>query len=105
MSTAQTNILSSHVGRILTPAFDPQLVARRTVTKENGDKEETFEYKNELHDPEMLQLNREQLVDEAIYKRQMVVSAMELMVRCMDDYLKAEAGAAGGDGQRFSMAY
>lgn len=105
LSTAQTNILSSHISRVLTPAFDPQLIKRKTVTLENGDKEETFEYENVIHDTEMLQLNREQLCDEAIYKRQLVVSAMEQMCQCMDDYLKAEAGAAGGDGQRFSMAY
>ena len=78
---------------------------KRTVTLESGEKEETYEYKNIVNDPEMLALNREQLCNEAIYKRQLVVSTMEQMIQCMDDYQKAEAGAAGGDGQRFSMAY
>ena len=105
LSTAQTNIVSSHIGRILTPTLDRQLVKKRTVTLESGEKEETYEYKNIVNDPEMLALNREQLCNEAIYKRQLIVSTMEQMIQCMDDYQKAEAGAAGGDGQRFSMAY
>lgn len=53
----------------------------------------------------MLHLNREQLAEEAVYKRQLVVSTMNQMVQCMDDYQKAEAGAAGAENSRFSMAY
>lgn len=34
-----------------------------------------------------------------------MVSATEEMLTCMDDYQRAEAGAAEGDGQRFSIAY
>ena len=86
LSTAQTNIVSSHIGRILTPTLDRQLVKKRTVTLESGEKEETYEYKNIVNDPEMLALNREQLCNEAIYKRQLVVSTMEQMIQCMDDY-------------------
>lgn len=67
-------------------------------------REETYEYKQVVNDPEMLQLNREQIVDEAIYKRQLVVSVMEQMCQCIDDYKKAEAGAAG-EGRGYSMAY
>lgn len=105
LSTAQTNIVSSHVNRVLTPTLERQLTKKRTVQLENGDKEEVYVYENLVNDPEMLQLNREQLCAEAVYKRQLLVSAMEQMCQCMDDYQKAEAGAAGGDGQRFSMAY
>ena len=105
LSTAQTGIVSSHIGKILTPGIEKQIVKKRIVQLEDGAKEETFEYENVVFDQELLQLNRTQLCDEAIYKRQLVVSAMELMCTCMDDYQKAEAGAAGGDGQRFSMAY
>mmetsp|Transcript_18881 Transcript_18881/g.34023 ORF Transcript_18881/g.34023 Transcript_18881/m.34023 type:complete len:226 (+) Transcript_18881:175-852(+) len=105
LSTAQTNIVSNHIGRVLTPTLDRQLMKKRTVELENGEKEESYVYKNVVNDPEMLQLNREQLCNEAIYKRQLLVSTMEQMCQCMDDYQKAEAGAAGGDGQRFSMAY
>mmetsp|Transcript_22469 Transcript_22469/g.48693 ORF Transcript_22469/g.48693 Transcript_22469/m.48693 type:complete len:214 (+) Transcript_22469:88-729(+) len=105
LSTAQTNIVSSHIGRVLTPTLDRQLMKKRTVQLENGEKEEIYVYENVVNDPELLQLNREQFCDEAIYKRQLLVSAMEQMCQCMDDYQKAEAGAAGGDGQRFSMAY
>ena len=105
LSTAQTNIVSGHIGRVLTPTLERQLMKKQTIQKENGDKEEIYEYKNVVNDPEMLQLNREQLCSEAIYKRQLLVSTMEQMCQCMDDYQKAEAGAAGGDGQRFSMAY
>lgn len=105
LSTAQTNIVSNHIGRVLTPTLDRQLMKKRTVQLDNDDKEEIYEYKNVVNDPEMLQLNREQLCSEAIYKRQLLVSTMEQMCQCMDDYQKAEAGAAGADGQRFSMAY
>jgi hypothetical protein len=105
LSTAQTNIISSHISKILTPALDRQLMKKRTIERENGEKEETYVYENVVNDPEMLQLNRDQLCDEALYKRQLVVSTMEQMCQCIDDYQKAEAGAAGGDGQRFSMAY
>lgn len=105
LSTAQSNIISSHIGRVLTPTLDRQLMKKRTVQLENGDKEEIYVYQNVVNDPEMLNLNREQFCDEAIYKRQLLVSTMEQMCQCMDDYQKAEAGAAGGDGQRFSMAY
>lgn len=104
LSTAQTNIVSNHIGRVLTPTLDRQLMKKRTVNV-GEDKEETYEYKNVVNDPEMLQLNREQLCDEGIYKRQLLVSTMEQMLQCMDDYQKAEAGAEGGTGQRFSMAY
>lgn len=34
-----------------------------------------------------------------------MVSAMEQMLSCTADYQKDDAGAVGGDGQRFSMAY
>ncbi|KAL7435464.1 hypothetical protein ACHAXH_006537 [Discostella pseudostelligera] len=105
LSTAQTNIISSHISKILTPALDRQLMKKRTIERENGEKEETYVYENVVNDPEMLQLNRDQLCDEALYKRQLMVSTMEQMCQCIDDYQKAEAGAAGGDGQRFSMAY
>ena len=105
LSTAQTNIVSSHISKVLTPALDRQLMKKRTIERENGEKEETYVYENVVNDPEMLQLNRDQLCDEALYKRQLVVSTMEQMCQCIDDYQKAEAGAAGGDGQRFSMAY
>ena len=105
LSTAQTNIVSNHIGRVLTPTLDRQLMKKRTVQLDNGEKEEIYVYKNVVNDPEMLELNRRQLCDEAIYKRQLVVSTMEQMCQCMDDYQKAEAGAAGADGQRFSMAY
>mmetsp|Transcript_22592 Transcript_22592/g.40424 ORF Transcript_22592/g.40424 Transcript_22592/m.40424 type:complete len:217 (+) Transcript_22592:101-751(+) len=105
LSTAQTNIVSNHIGRVLTPTLDRQLMKKRTVQLENGEKEEIYVYTNVVNDPEMLMLNREQLCSEAIYKRQLLVSTMEQMCLCMDDYQKAEAGAAGADGQRFSMAY
>jgi len=105
LSTAQTNIVSSHISKVLTPALDRQLMKKRTIERENGEKEETYVYENVVNDPEMLQLNRDQLCDEALYKRQLMVSTMEQMCQCIDDYQKAEAGAAGGDGQRFSMAY
>jgi hypothetical protein len=106
LSTAQTNIVSSHISKILTPALDRQLMKKRTIERgETGEKEETYVYENVVNDPEMLQLNRDQLCDEALYKRQLMVSTMEQMCQCIDDYQKAEAGAAGGDGQRFSMAY
>lgn len=106
LSTAQTNIVSNHIGRVLTPTLDRQLMKKRTVQLENGDKEEVYVYKNVVNDPEMLELNRRQLCDEAVYKRQLIVSTMEQMCQCMDDYQKAEAGAAGADGGRgYSMAY
>lgn len=105
LSTAQTNIVSSHISKILTPALDRQLMKKRTIERGDGEKEETYVYENVVNDPEMLQLNRDQLCDEAMYKRQLMVSTMEQMCQCIDDYQKAEAGAAGGDGQRFSMAY
>jgi len=105
LSTAQTNIVNSHIGRVLTPTLDRQVVKKKTKTFANGDKEESYEYENIVNDPELLALNRLQLCDEAIYKRQLLVSTMEQMIQCMDDYLKAEAGATGNDGQRFSMAY
>jgi hypothetical protein len=105
LSTAQTNIVSSHIGRVLTPTLDRQLMKKRIVPLENGEREEIYVYENVVNDPEMLQLNREQLCEEAMYKRQLVVSTMEQMCLCMDDYLKAEVGAIGVDGQRFSMAY
>lgn len=68
-------------------------------------REETYEYEQVVNDPEMLQLNREQVVDEAVYKLQLVVSVMEQMCQCIDDYRKAEAGAGGSDGRGYSMAY
>ena len=106
LSTAQTNLVSSHIGRVLTPTLDRQLTKKRIVPLgENGEREEVYEYENVVNDQEMLQLNREQLCEEAMYKRQLVVSTMEQMCRCIDDYRKAEAGAVGVDGQRFSMAY
>jgi len=105
LSTAQANIVSSHINRVLTPTLERQLTKKRIVQLDSGEKEEIYVYENMVNDPEMLQLNREQLCSEAMYKRQLLVSAMEQMCQCMDDYQKAEAGAAGGDGQRFSMAY
>ena len=105
LSTAQTNLMSSHIGRILTPTLDRQLMKKRIVSLENGEREEFYVYENVVNDPEMLQLNREQLCEEAMYKRQLMVSTMEQMCLCIDDYQKAEAGAVGVDGQRFSMAY
>ena len=105
LSTAQTNIVSTHIGRVLTPTLDRQVMAKRIKTLDNGDKEETYTYTNIVNDPEMLALNREQLCNESIYKRQLMISTMEQMIQCMDDYQKAEASSAGGDGQRFSMAY
>lgn len=105
LSTAQTGIVSTHISKILTPGIERTLAKKRIVKLENGDTEETHIYENVIFDEELLKLNREQLCDEAIYKRQLMVSAMEQMLTCMDDYQKAEAGAAGGDGQRFSMAY
>jgi len=105
LSNAQTNIISSHVGKVLMPILDRELVKKRVVELENGRKEETYEYTKVVSEPEMLQLIREQLCEEAIYKRQLVISAMEQMCQCITDYEKAEAGAAGGDSQRFSMAY
>ncbi len=105
LSTAQTNIVSTHISKVLTPTLDRQLMKKRTVELASGEKEESYVYENVVNDPEMLQLNRDQLCDEAIYKRQLMVSTMEQMCQCIDDYQKAEAGAAGGDGQRFSMAY
>jgi hypothetical protein len=105
LSTAQTNIVSSHIGRVLTPTLDRQLMKKRIIPLENGEREEIYVYENVVNDPEMLQLNREQLCEEAMYKRQLMVSTMEQMCQCIDDYQKAEAGAVGVDGQRFSMAY
>ncbi|KAL7546915.1 hypothetical protein ACHAWF_010241 [Thalassiosira exigua] len=105
LSSAQTGIVSSHIAKVLTPAIERSLAKKRTVQLENGDKEEILVYENVLFDEELLKLNREQLCAEAVYKRQLVISSMEQMCQCMDDYQKAEAGAAGGDGQRFSMAY
>jgi hypothetical protein len=105
LSTAQANIVSSHIGKVLTPTLDRQLMKKRIVPLENGEREEVYVYENVVNDPEMLQLNREQLCEEAMYKRQLMVSTMEQMCLCMEDYQKAEAGAIGGDGQRFSMAY
>ena len=55
-----------------------------------------------MADPEMLQLSRVQLCEEAICKRQLCVSSMEQMCLCIDDYQKAEAGAVGAPGERFS---
>ena len=97
--------MSSHIGKVLTPTLDRQLMKKRIVSLENGEREEVYVYENVVNDPEMLQLNREQLCEEAMYKRQLMVSTMEQMCLCMEDYQKAEAGAIGGDGQRFSMAY
>jgi len=105
LSTAQTNIVSNHINRILTPTLERQLTKKRIVPRDDGGQDEIYVYENLINDPEMLQLNREQLCAEAVYKRQLLVSAMEQMCQCMDDYQKAEAGATGGDGQRFSMAY
>ena len=82
-----------------------RLAKKTVIEKPNGEREEKYEYAAVINDPEMLQLNREQLCDEAIYKRQLVVSTMNQMVLCMDDYQKAEAGAAGAENSRFSMAY
>ena len=67
-------------------------------------REETYCYEQVVNDPEMLQLNREQMVDEAVYKRQLVVSVMEQMCQCIEDYRKAEAGAMS-EGRGYSMAY
>eukprot|EP00804_Cyclotella_cryptica_P023172 CCRYP_000372-RA/>CCRYP_000372-RA protein AED:0.09 eAED:0.09 QI:0/0/0/1/0/0/2/419/211 len=120
--TARINILQNDISRVLTPALTRQLTKKRlvvhkskpspqdTTTSADGNveeiiKEEFYEYEQVVNDPEMLQLNREQMCDEAIYKRQLVVSVMEQMCQCIDDYMKAEAGAAGGDAQRYSMAY
>ena len=105
LSTAQTNIVSNHIARVLTPSLDTRLAKKTVIEKPNGEREEKYEYAAVINDPEMLQLNREQLCDEAIYKRQLVVSTMNQMVLCMDDYQKAEAGAAGAENSRFSMAY
>ena len=105
LSTAQTNIVSSHIGKILTPGIERQIKKKRVTELENGGKEEEFEYENVIFDPDLLQLNREQLVDEGVYKRQLVVSSLEQMLQCIDDYQKAEAGAAGEGAQRVSMAY
>lgn len=121
--TARINILQNDISRVLTPALTRQLTKKRLVvhkckpspqdtTSMNTDedfeeiiKEEFYEYEQVVNDPEMLQLNREQMCDEAIYKRQLAVSVMEQMCQCIDDYMKAEAGAVGGDAQRYSMAY
>ena len=119
--TARVNILQNDISRVLTPALTRQLIKKRLVvhkTKPAQDstamaseeveeliKEEFYEYEQVINDPEMLQLNREQMCDEAVYKRQLVVSVMEQMCQCIDDYMKAEAGASGGDAQRYSMAY
>ena len=105
LSTAQTNIVSNHIARVLTPSLDTRLSKKIIVEKPDGVREESYEYKAVINDPEMLQLNRQQLVDEAIYKRQLVLSTMNQMVTCMDDYQKAEAGASGAETSRFSMAY
>lgn len=105
MSTAQTNIVSSHIGRVLTPQLDRQILKKQIVEKKEGEREEIYVYENIVADPEMLQLNRVQLVQEAVYKRQLCVSTMEQMCLCIDDYQKAEAGAVGAPGERFSMAY
>jgi hypothetical protein len=119
--TARVNILQNDISRVLTPALSRQLIKKRLVVHkskpqdsnmadgtedvEEITKEEFYEYEQVVNDPEMLQLNREQMCDEAVYKRQLVVSVMEQMCQCIDDYMKAEAGAAGGDAQRYSMAY
>ena len=105
LSTAQTYIVGNHIARVLTPSLDTRLHKKTIVEKTNGEREETYEYRAVINDPEMLQLNREQLAEEAVYKRQLVVSTMNQMVQCMDDYQKAEAGAAGAENSRFSMAY
>ena len=90
---------------MLTPSLDTRLHKKTIVEKTNWEREETYIYRAVINDPEMLQLNREQLAEEAVYKRQLVVSTMNQMVQCMDDYQKAEAGAAGAENSRFSMAY
>jgi hypothetical protein len=110
--TARVNILQNDISRVLTPSLTRQLVKKRMVVHKNSSqsqneeeiREETYEYEQVVNDPEMLQLNREQMVDEAIYKRQLVVSVMEQMCQCIDDYGKAEAGAVT-DGRGYSMAY
>ena len=114
--TARVNILQTDISRVLTPSLTRQLVKKRMVIHKSPNnnedanediqevREETYEYKQVINDPEMLQLNREQMVEEAIYKRQLVVSVMEQMCQCIDDYKKAEAGAAG-EGRGYSMAY
>lgn len=111
--TARVNILSNDISRILTPSLTRQLVKKRIVTvkSKNEDevdeetiREETYHYEQIINDSEMLQLSREQLVDEAVYKLQLVVRVMEQMCTCIDDYAKAEAGASS-DGRGYSMAY
>jgi hypothetical protein len=111
--TARVNILQNDISRVLTPSLTRQLVKKRVVIHKepqtDGEKfeevrEETYCYEQVVNDPEMLQLNREQMVDEAIYKRQLVVSVMEQMCQCIDDYTKAESGAMN-EGRGYSMAY
>ena len=111
--TARVNILSNDISRILTPSLTRQLVKKRIVTvksknenevEEETIREETYHYEQIINDSEMLQLSREQLVDEAVYKLQLVVRVMEQMCLCIDDYAKAEAGAST-DGRGYSMAY
>ena len=72
---------------------------KRTVQLKNDNKEDVYIYENVVNDPELLALNCEQFCEEAIYKRNLLVSTMEQIFQCMDDYLKAEAGAVGGGGQ------
>ncbi len=105
MSTAQTAIVSGHIGRVLTPGLDRQISKKRIVEIKEGEREEIYVYEHIVADPEMLQLSRVQLCEEAICKRQLCVSSMEQMCLCIDDYQKAEAGAVGAPGERFSMAY
>eukprot|EP01082_Thalassiosira_pseudonana_P004196 g3768.t1 g3768 contig13:117173-118091(+) len=125
-STARTNIVSNDISRILTPTLSRQLTKKRiilstTTTTNNNNKpddsntmdesnntetkEEIYTYEQIVSDPEVLQLNREQLCAEAIYKRQLVVSTMEQMCTCLDDYGKAEIGASDHKGGFSSMAY
>ena len=85
--------------------FDTETPKKRIVEIKEGEREEIYVYEHIVADPEMLQLSRLQLCEEAIYKRQLCVSSMEQMCLCIDDYQKAEAGAVGAPGERFSMAY
>jgi hypothetical protein len=111
--TARVNILQNDISRVLTPSLTRQLIKKRVIVHKtpqtDGEKieevrEETYCYEQVVNDPEMLQLNREQMVDEAIYKRQLVVSVMEQMCQCIDDYTKAESGGTN-EGRGYSMAY
>jgi len=76
-SKAQTNLVLNHIGGVLIPAFIYKLTKKRTIQLENGDVEETYEYKYIVNNPEILRLNQEQLCNEAMYKRQLLVSTME----------------------------